>query len=243
MNLKQKEFQKYKTKGAYHWHQISKNPFRRNPFVLGRYLKIISIIKQHFGLPLEDKIVLDVGCGDGVLASMLSQQGFQSSGIDYSHEAIKFAKLKTKDEKKIDFVQGSAYALPWPDDTFDIIVSSEVIEHLTDISTFLKEMIRVVKTDGIIVISTPIRFTELPLDTEHVAEWFPSEFAALISEQMPNACFDVSHPVALMELQQSRFIFRVLMSLYSLVKNPFLQTNSRWRYFAIQYSVWKKLKV
>jgi len=235
-----KEFQKYKNRGAYHWQQVSLNPLKRNPFVHGRYLKVIALAKEHFGPELRGKKILDVGCGDGVLTSMFARLGCQASGIDYSEEAVQFAKQKLSNNSYVNFTQGSAYDLPWPDATFDLVVSSDVIEHLTDVKKFLQEISRVLKPSGGVIISTPIRITELPLDREHVVEWFPSEFITVITEEMPNAEFHVSHPVALMELQQRRHFFKILMSLYSFLNNPFIRPNSKWRFYALQYAVWKR---
>ncbi|MDB9380723.1 class I SAM-dependent methyltransferase [Nodularia spumigena CS-584] len=197
-------------------------------------------MKENFG-NLKGSKILDVGCGDGVLTNMLARQGCQTSGIDYSLEAIRYAQLNSDPCLKIDFRQGSVYALPWTDQTFDIVVSSDVIEHLTDVNKFLEELVRVTRKGGLVVISTPVRFTERPLDEEHVIEWFPDEFVNVISRHMANANFCVSHPVSLMELQQSRYLFKLLMSIYSLLENPFLKSDSRWRYFALQYASWRKL--
>jgi len=73
-------------------------------------------------------------------------------------EAIKFAKEKCKNVKNIEFLVASAYELPFEDNSFDYIVSSEVIEHLKYPEKMLLEIKRVWNKKGKIIISTPIKF-------------------------------------------------------------------------------------
>jgi 2-polyprenyl-3-methyl-5-hydroxy-6-metoxy-1,4-benzoquinol methylase len=242
--MKEIEFKKYKQRGAYHWRQVSRNPFKRQPFVHGRYLKMVNLVQDNAGQPLSGKTVLDIGCGDGVLTNMLAKKGMLASGVDFSAEAIQFALDKSDAPIKPDFRQGSAYELPWPNQTFDVVVSSDVIEHLKDVPHYLEEIKRVVKVGGVVIISTPIRFTDKPLDLEHVVEWFESEFVDVIHNQLPGAIFDKSHPVGLMELTQI-LVFgrpwpRVFISLFSLIKNPFVHYGKGWTFFALQYAAWVK---
>jgi len=236
-----REFQKYKTRGAYHWEQISKHFLKRNAFVLARYKNVIHLLKNEL-VSLKDKKILDVGCGDGVLSYLLAQEGAIVSGIDYSDIAIEFAKEKTE-RLDINFVQGSAYELPYKDSTFDAVVSSDVIEHLEDVSLYLSEIDRVVGSEGVVIISTPIKCTEYPLDKEHVVEWFEDEFKIVIEEKFQNSEYYYSHPIALQEIYEATYFGkvwgRVFINLYSILDNPFEHFKSRFKYMALQYSVSK----
>lgn len=238
-NSNLREFQKYKTRGAYHWEQIGYNLVRRNAFVLGRYNNVIRLLEQKVGL-LDGVKVLDVGCGDGVLSYLIAKKNAAVSGLDYSEIAIEFAKEKIK-EYSIDFKRGSAYELPFEDDCFDAVVSSDVIEHLEDVPRYLSEIRRVLKDGGVAVISTPIKCTEHPLDKEHVVEWFQDEYKSVIEKQFSASDFYYSHPLALQEIY-SYLIFRkpwprLLMNILSLVINPFNGFASRFKYKVLQYSV------
>ena len=94
------EFSKYKTRGSdYHWRQISYNLQQRNAYVLGRYKNMISLLKKEMINP-KDKLVLDLGCGDGVLAYFLNKEGYQVKGVDSSILAINEAKKKLKNTTK-----------------------------------------------------------------------------------------------------------------------------------------------
>ena len=148
-------------------------------------------------------------------------------------------------EVLIEFKLGDVYALPYSDNSFDAIVSTEVIEHLQNVDQYLTEIKRCLKPKGTIIISTPIRITHKPLDSNHVEEWFPTEFKAIIHAQFSKSSFFFSHPVALMELMNYSIfgklnIFRLLINFISLFSNPFERFSSRFRYLSIQYSVSKK---
>jgi len=236
-----REFQKYKSRGAYHWEQVSSHILKRNAFALARYKNVVSLLKNE--LPsLDGKNVLDIGWGDGVLSYMISKEGAQVSGIDYSDIAIEFAKEKTKDVT-IDFRQGSAYELPFEDNSFDAVVSSDVIEHLDDVPQYLSEINRVCKDDAKVVISTPVRYTEHPLDKEHVIEWFEDEFKVVIGKQFNNTQYFYSHPLVFQEIYEALFFGkvwgRVFINLCSLLSNPFEGFKTRFKHQALQYSVSK----
>lgn len=239
-----REFQKYKTRGAYHWEQIGYHILKRNAFVLGRYRNVISLLKKEFG-SLYNKKILDIGCGDGVLSYLLSKEGALVSGVDYSDIAIGYAKEKCQGTN-IDFKQGSAYDLDFGQSSFDAVVSSDVIEHLEDVPKYLSEIKRVVTNRGIVVLSTPVKYTEYPLDKEHVIEWFPNEYKNVIESYFENSIYHYSHPLALQEIYEATYFGktwgRVLFNIYSFLINPFEGFTSRFKHMALQYSVSKVKK-
>lgn len=239
-----REFQKYKKRGAYHWDQIGKNIFKRNTFVLGRYNNMLTLVKSRVPY-LKDKKILDVGCGDGVLSYLFAKDGATVSGIDYSSLAIAFAKEKTEDFD-INFQQASAYELPFEESSFDVVISSDVIEHLEEVSKYLLEIKRVIKDEGIVVISTPIRFTEYPLDKEHVVEWFPDEFKEVILSEFQDVSFYYSHSLVGHEFIQKTLFgkswYKVFFNLVSFFYNPFDGFNVGFKHKVLQYAVIKVKK-
>ncbi|WP_371803588.1 class I SAM-dependent methyltransferase [Candidatus Lokiarchaeum ossiferum] len=229
------QFTKYKTRGAYHWNQISHNLIERNSFVLARYINIISLIKNNYG-DISNKKILDVGCGDGVLSYFLYKENAFVSGIDSSELSINFAKLKTKN-CNINFYHGSSNDLPFINEEFDIVVSSDVIEHVFDYNKFLSEIHRVVKKQGLVVISTPIRITEAPLDKMHFIEWFQNEYKELITKHFPKSIFFESHPLFWSEFYLRSTLFRLILNVISIFKNPFQGFTSKFRIKTMQYSI------
>lgn len=94
--------------------------------------------------------VLDLGCGEGAFADFLGNC-HDYHGVDNDAEKVGAAKRKGLDVVRLDL----DYGLPFPNGTFDIVVIGEIIEHMPNVSTFLAEIARVLKDNGIIVGSTP----------------------------------------------------------------------------------------
>jgi len=96
---------------------------------------------------------LDVGCGDGVIASLIPSH-HQFLGIDLAPSRIKGCQLALGASGRR-FVVADAQYIPCPEDYFDLVIFSEVIEHLPNPNDALAEVWRVLKLGGRIVISTP----------------------------------------------------------------------------------------
>lgn len=188
-------FQKYETRGRdYHWRQIAKkNILSYNAFVHARYMLVVNhvnkIIDSHHKNTEEPVRILDLGCGDGVLLYLLSKKIKNTDiglyGIDLSDIAIETAlnKFEQKGVKnEFVFKAETVYKTSFGDEIFDIIISSDVIEHLSEPETFLAEIQRLIKPNGFLVVGTPIRYTEKPLDSMHVHEFFPYEFEVLLGK-------------------------------------------------------------
>ena len=91
-------------------------------------------------------LTLDVGCG----SSMVIQSLTTAIGMDYN-----FAKARYLHRLKIPAVRASAFALPFGDEAFDCVVSSQVIEHIAREQVLFDEMWRVLRPGGILIIGTP----------------------------------------------------------------------------------------
>ncbi len=90
--------------------------------------------------------VLDAGCGSSVIIQSLNN----AVGMDFL-----FPKLRFLRRYSIPVTQGSVFALPFKDGSFDCLISSEVIEHVTFDDTLFTEMRRVLKADGTLILGTP----------------------------------------------------------------------------------------
>lgn len=102
--------------------------------------------------PKPGTLCLDAGCGTGNLAVKLNQAGSQVIGIDYSNEMI--TKARKKNERiKFEFADLDAQ-LSFVDNTFDGIVSNNVIAYLSNPKNALMEIYRVLKPGGTIVVAT-----------------------------------------------------------------------------------------
>lgn len=95
------------------------------------------------------KRVLDIGCGDGTYTHELAELGLVGvmHGIDPAEEAVRVAKGKSgADGREVGFAVSSAYALPYPDDSFDVAVLRGVLHHMGQPVDALREGLRVAST-------------------------------------------------------------------------------------------------
>jgi ubiquinone/menaquinone biosynthesis C-methylase UbiE len=131
--------------------------------------------------------VLDVACGTGYGARCMLQRGARRvTGVDLSLEAVGYARERFGGDGGGRFVCGDAVSLPFPDRSFDAVVSFETLEHIRAYGRFLAECRRVLADGGVIVCSTPNRRVfspnlPRPLNPFHVKEFWPEEFRRLMS--------------------------------------------------------------
>ena len=143
------------------------------------------------GQYVKDKKVLEIACENGYGASYLLSKGAQEvTGGDISEQAIQYAKEHYKADG-LNFLRLDAQQLLFADESFDVIVAFEVIEHLEDYNKFLIECKRVLKRDGIFICSTPNRLVESgnrnrPWFPGHTKEFLIEEFHNLIAAHFDN---------------------------------------------------------
>lgn len=106
---------------------------------------------------LKNKKILDVGCGPGVLLSLMPQIYNSALGLDLSKKQISFARKKFASFKKIKWVAKDLKDMHFKRNSFDYVVSSEVIEHIPKKASLelLKKMKEIVKKNGMVIITTP----------------------------------------------------------------------------------------
>lgn len=101
--------------------------------------------------------VLDCGCGDGFYLHLVSQiSDCELYGLDVDSNALESAKRNLAD-RNITLMQGDVTSIPFKDNFFDRIILSEVLEHLPDDMTPLREIRRVLKPEGFVLITVPNR--------------------------------------------------------------------------------------
>lgn len=135
---------------------------------------------------VKNKIVLDIASGSGYGTKILADSGAKKVyGVDISKEAIEYAK-KNYNAKNIEYRVGDAAEIPLEDNSMDVVVSFETIEHVPKYEAFMKEICRVLKSDGVLIVSTP-NDEEYPEGNEyHVHEFEIDEFKQLIKSNFKN---------------------------------------------------------
>lgn len=117
---------------------------------LHRYMLATHYVKQ--------KAVLDIASGEGYGSYMLAQVAQSVIGVDIDEASVVAAREKYA-RPQLQFLKGSCEKLPVEDDSIDVVVSFETIEHITQQELFLREVKRVLRQDGLLIISSPERDT------------------------------------------------------------------------------------
>ena len=112
-------------------------------------------------------VMLDVGCGEGrhIFGIMQDYPLMKCIGLDMDKESLEKAEegyeyFKSISKAGAQFLKGSAYSLPFPDESIDLIVCSEVLEHLHEYNDAVKEIHRVLKPGGKFYASVPATWPE-----------------------------------------------------------------------------------
>lgn len=114
----------------------------------------LNAILSRLGDP-KGKKILEVGCGKGRISKIFKARGADVYGIDIAEKFLNEAKLI----RPGGFLKAEAASLPYKADTFDAVVLLEVIEHIPDLLPAFKELTRVLKKDGLLVIVDRNKFS------------------------------------------------------------------------------------
>ncbi|MCF6154182.1 MAG: class I SAM-dependent methyltransferase [Candidatus Brocadia sp.] len=120
-----------------------------------RTFEVLKGIEQFH--PEKPRSILDIGAADGLMLNNL-KEAFPNTtciGIEYASDLISCSKSKT-----IYLIEGDALVLPFKDNVFDIAIATAIIEHVTDPTQLVREAFRVLRINGIFVMTTPHPFWE-----------------------------------------------------------------------------------
>lgn len=134
--------------------------------------------------------VLDVACGEGYGSAMVAGYADRVVGVDISTDAVRHAQTRYGHHANLEFVPASCDSLPFPDASFDLAISFETIEHIETQQAFIAELARVLRPDGVLLLSSPNK--RLYSDAHdyhnefHVRELYRNELEDLLSEAFPH---------------------------------------------------------
>ncbi|MBD2615447.1 MAG: methyltransferase domain-containing protein [Nostoc sp. ZfuVER08] len=166
------------------------SPPRRKDFLAAKSDFVHEMVK--WGgldkLPLGST-VLDVGCGIGGSSRILARDyGFAVTGITISPQQVKRAQELTPPGVNAQFAVDDAMALSFPDGSFDVVWSIEAGPHMPDKAVFARELIRVLKPGGILVVADwnqrddrqkPLNFWEKPVMKQLLEQWSHPAFSSI----------------------------------------------------------------
>jgi 2-polyprenyl-6-hydroxyphenyl methylase/3-demethylubiquinone-9 3-methyltransferase len=122
--------------------------------------------------------ILDIGCGGGILSEPLARLGAEVVGADPSETNIEVGKLHAAQaELAIDYRCTTAEDLADAGERFDIVLAMEVVEHVSDVSLFVRRCAEMVKPDGLMIAATLNRtlksFALAIVGAEYILRWLP----------------------------------------------------------------------
>ena len=172
------EFYAFLSQTADLWakHDFQKQGWIKYMSDLSRSKQIVEKVIDFFKLSKQQKKkVLDVGCGFGNLLLALQEEFTQVCGIDIEPTCVEWSKKRAGRAEVID---GSATKIPWQDREFDLIISTDVLEHIpySEQEMAASEMMRVLKPGGCGYVEVPNR---LQIVDEHnfllFGSWLPDK--------------------------------------------------------------------
>lgn len=135
-----------------------------NSFRMTRCAAILDAIRM---AGLDEPRILDLGCGAGWLSAILGMFG-PTVGIDLSESAIAAAQVRYP---HVQYIQGNVFEWDCPKETFDVVVSHEVIEHVEDQAGYIQLAWQALRPNGYLVLTTPNKATMLAMPDEQRASW------------------------------------------------------------------------
>ena len=168
---------------------MSELEFTGERLVPGIYGKIAAEHLHRYALCFDfvkGKKVLDIASGEGYGSNLLARHAQEVIGVDISQEAVVHANKKYSN-KNLVFHVGSVLEIPCEAEVFDVVVSFETIEHISDHRKMIAEIKRVLKPDGLLIISTPEKAVYSDQanysNPFHEKELYEEEFVQILSEQ------------------------------------------------------------
>ena len=150
--------------------------------------------RYYFALELvERKNVLDIACGEGYGSAILAKKSKKVVGVDVSPTVISHAKKKYSKLDNLSFKEGSTDQIPLNDNSVEVVVSFETLEHISQQDQMLSEIKRVLTKDGKLILSTPDKNNYLAEsdfeNKHHIKELSISELKKLVSKYFLKAAY------------------------------------------------------
>ncbi len=116
-------------------------------------LAYIESVFENLGLPSTASI-LDIGCGAGLISNPLARKGYRVTGLDIAGGAIATANRFKPQGSRVEYTVGDAYQLPYPSESFDVVMMLDFLEHVEDADRSIAEASRVLRQGGIFIFHT-----------------------------------------------------------------------------------------
>lgn len=177
-------------------------------------------VSEHFDLetdatkPFKGLRLLDIGCGGGLISEPMCRLGADVVAVDASEKNIKTASVHAEaGGLEIDFRNTTAEALADAGEQFDVIVNMEVIEHVADVDAYLAACRKLLKPEGIMLLSTinrtPKAYLFAIVGAERVMRWLPVGAHDWNKFITPEELADVSKKAGFAPTEATGFVFNM----------------------------------
>lgn len=218
------KFDKYHTMGAYHWDECARSSPRYNPPLEAKYAVLLKNLKK-------TNRILDLGCGDGYLTSLLTCYSDQVFGLDFEFSGVKLSNNKLQTFPQCRMLQGDSDFLPFKSETFDFITLADVIEHLENPDACLKESARVLVPGGTLLLTTPQWRPDRKWDPRHCKEYNPQELSSSLRTYFSEVSLSFFWPKRWYDFYCTKAGFKLLRHFSRHFYNPFLKEGSNPHHF------------
>ncbi|MFE3871893.1 class I SAM-dependent methyltransferase [Flavobacterium sp. ZS1P70] len=165
---------------------------RLEPHIFSRdaieHLHRYSIVNNY----ISNKIVLDIACGEGYGSNLMAQSAERVYGVDIDNEAVDLATKKYT-KNNLSYQVGDVTKIPFENDSIDVVVSFETLEHHDKHHEMMIEIKRVLKKDGLMFLSTPdkLYYTDKAnfKNEYHVKELYKEDFFKLVNSYFSKSQF------------------------------------------------------
>jgi SAM-dependent methyltransferase len=141
-----------------------------------------EVVYQRLAPRCADREVLEAGCGEGYGADLISRVARRVIALDYDEATVAHVRARYP---QVEVMRGNLAELPLADASVDVVVNFQVIEHLWDQARFVSECARVLRSSGLLMVSTPNRITfspgrDTPINPFHTRELNADELTELL---------------------------------------------------------------
>jgi len=202
-------------------------------YMLGKKQQLVNAISNK-----TTGTALDIGCGTGYFLHTLQQAGWQVQGIEADEKARQFAttqfKLQVSSPEKLQTLASKS---------FDVITLWHVLEHIHDLETYMTEITRVLKTDGVLVIAVPnYQSADAKYYKEMWAAWdVPRHLWHFSQKSIQTLADRFGFAVTQQHIMPFDSFYVALLS-EKYKKNPFALLSGFWQGFLSLLQAWKNVK-
>jgi SAM-dependent methyltransferase len=165
-----------------------------------------EVVYERLAARCAGRDVLEAGCGEGYGADLIAGVARRVIGLDYDESTVAHVRARYP---RVEVLHGNLATLPLADESVDVVVNFQVIEHLWDQGQFVGECFRVLRPGGVLLISTPNRITfspgrDTPINPFHTRELNAAELTELLTSQSfgIEGVYGVFHGQRLVELDE-----------------------------------------